>query len=375
VRLRTPTRRRTLATVGWAFAGLSALFGLASAPLQARELGRPRITAQRSLESPVRPELLRFTPDGSGLLVAGPKRASLWRIDLAGGPARLLTKEPGAGVWPTLSAEGDTLFYRSRAPGDPVARVQRLSLEPGAQAATLYAGPELGFPEPLPDGRALVLSQGSLLLLGERSGSQGAAADPLSWAGANERSPLAPPLAGGPALPLFDHLGGRRVLLLQGSPLQALVDHGNFVMALPLGPDGAAGRRVLSSGDGFFLGEASPDGTRAVLHESRGAEGYAHLIEPGPRGLRRRELGPAHDCTWLGPEVLVYAALKHDSRRVTHSDLWVFDLRSRETWPLQAGGPGLEVLPAASADGRLLAWVDAGDGSLHLATVTWEVQP
>lgn len=353
--------------------------------------GFPTLGPARRLACPFVPEALRFSPDGSRLLASGPKLRDLAVVDLAGGPPRLVASEPGAGAGMLWSPDGREVLYRVHDPDAPGDRLRAVAADGSTAPLTLAAAPRLGYPALLPDGRVALTWDGALVAFppgggvatGSRSGTVGGAqAGGLLLPGSGAPgSGLVPqgevPAAGGllvpaGAQPLLGHLQGLRVAIAGGDPAVAFVDHGRFILRAPLVTDWMAGRRVPFSGDSFFLGEASPDGRHVIVHESRGAHGHFHVVgATGAVEASRRDLGPGHDATWAGPDVVVFAVLEHDGRRLTRSDLWVVHVASGERRPLRTGSEAIEHRPAADPRGRTLAWVDRADGGLYVGELSW----
>lgn len=336
----------------------------------------------RRLDCPYRPTSLRFLPGGDGLLVSGPKLSGLAVVDLGGGPARVLSDDPGAGVGVAVASTADALVYHTRPGHGQPEQLRSVPLDGSAPPQTLINGARLGYPVSDGHGGLLVTLERGLLSVPQpgHAAVQGRAAGGLEL-GAMAAAATAPqaafPLDAPPAGAtwLADRVDGRRLALTQaGGERWLFVDHGHFVLRLPLGADWRARREVVSSGTGFYLGDAAPDGHAAILHESRGPHGWLHVAEAG--GGPPRELTWGHAARWLGPRAIVFERVEHDTRQVTAADIWWIPAAGGVAAPLIEGGERIPVSPVADATGRRLAFVDAADGGLYVVELRWrEAQP
>jgi hypothetical protein len=128
---------------------------------------------------------------------------------------------------------------------------------------------------------------------------------------------------------------------------------------------GASGsRRVLLRGPNYFNPRLSPDGTMAVVHESRAAGSQFWLVTVGSGSARVLTQGVAAAWHPQGEKV-VFARIVHDSRRISASVLYEINVSGGMERPLVTPPGMAPVEPAVSADGMQLAFVDALTGQVH----------
>lgn len=120
---------------------------------------------------------------------------------------------------------------------------------------------------------------------------------------------------------------------------------------------------VLLEGPSFFHPRLSLDGTMALVHESRGAGSRIWLV--GVETGAARVLCEGVAASWHpdGRRIL-FARIKHDSRRVLAGRLYEIDIATGEERLLDTPAGVAAVEPAVSPDGSQLAYVDALTGRL-----------
>lgn len=128
-----------------------------------------------------------------------------------------------------------------------------------------------------------------------------------------------------------------------------------------------ATRKVLLRGARFFGPRLSPDGTQALVSESRAAGGHTWLVSLA--NGKATDLGQSNDATWLPDgRGILFARVTHDGHQITGADLYLLDLSAKGPPRRLTRTRGLaETDPAVSPDGAWVAFVDALTGDLHMA--------
>lgn len=128
---------------------------------------------------------------------------------------------------------------------------------------------------------------------------------------------------------------------------------------------GRVSRRVLAHGPMFFAPRLSPDGRRVLFAESRAGGGrvWVAAVDGGPA----RDLGQGYGPAWSADSgSILVARLRYDGERILESGLWRLDAESGQASLLLDDPAVLELEPAASPDGRSLAFVDGITGEVRV---------
>lgn len=123
-------------------------------------------------------------------------------------------------------------------------------------------------------------------------------------------------------------------------------------------------KTVLLQGPQYFAPRFSPDGNRVLVSESRAGGGHFWVVTLDGKAT---DVTQGYGPSWHpdGRHV-VFSRIENDKYRITAADLWLVNVDTRSEWRVQQT-PAAEIEPAISADGSMIAFVDALTGALYAA--------
>jgi len=273
-----------------------------------------------------------FSPDGKqlGLAAAGHEAIDVVPADGSAAPRRVVQAERSGYrfVW---DSEGRSLLHR-------VGSTKLVRTWMDGRSEVLATGTRVGFPAVGSSGDVVVSADGRLVAVRLHTGMLQA---------------------------LSQEHGRHRGLLTVRAADAELVAGWDGEHIFVLDPTKGT-RRELFSGPMFFDVELSRDGSLALVHESRGAEG--HLWVASANGTYRLDLG----IGWMGRlspdgKMVVFVLQTNDGTRFLTSDLYVRSVDGKHEVRLTNTPSVLETFPVFSPDGTRLAFVDAATGRVYVA--------
>ncbi len=270
-----------------------------------------------------------WSPDGSALAATGWDRAGLVVVAASGGEPAWISTERGAGFEPRW--HGSSLLFKqivSVADGSAVQQVVEVDLARG-EPVVLDESRRLGQPAVAADGARLWVREDALVR--------------------------------------------------QGASVQRLPGYCNLAVPDPVGervafdhPDGSVGLMSVTSGDVLWL-----LGPGANSHPAWSDDGALLLVRTplqrfvvldASSGQLLADVEGTHPSWIPGTHDVVFERVVEADYAVLTSDLWQLDARGGRHWRL-AASPDHERYPAASPDGRWLAYVDTTTGDLRVAAL------
>jgi dipeptidyl aminopeptidase/acylaminoacyl peptidase len=172
---------------------------------------------------------------------------------------------------------------------------------------------------------------------------------------------LARALMGTGLNPVLDDFQGDDVEVTPDGRTVVYREDGERIVARPI--DGSGRRVVLAEGELFFP-RVSPNGGTVLLNESRPEGGRLRVV--GIDGNGGRDLCQGYGGAWTPAGTVVFYRSDNDTMRLTEADLYEIDPATGEERRVTESPAVLEVDPAVSPDGSVIAFSDAATGRIGL---------